>query len=264
MFTTGSQIISTPRVIDYDGGRHPRGCIGFILMSTDPAMEADVFRMVPKGVGIHFNRLKTDDHTDSQTLARHVDNMAAAAAILQPEARPDIICYGCTSGSIVCGEAAVMREIRKGAPWTQPMTLVTGVVDALTALGSKNLTVCTPYLDDINTLEAEFLLTKGFNVVDIQGLRIADGIAMGRVPPAYLRDFALSVDSPEADTIFISCSGIRSLDIIEELEQISGQPVITSNQAMLWACLRRLGVNDKIEGFGRLFQMDGPFEFSRP
>jgi len=263
MFISGSQIISTPRVVEFDNGRHPRGRIGFILMSTDMAMEADLFRLVPPGVGIHFNRLKTDDHTDSATLARHVDNMAATAAILQPEARPEIICYGCTSGSIVCGEDAVMAEISKGAPWAQPMTLVTGVVDALRALGSKNLAVCTPYLDDINTLEAEFLLTKGFNVVDIQGLRIAGGIDMGRITPDYLRDFALSVDCPEADTIFISCSGIRSLDIIEELEQITGKPVIASNQAMMWSCLRRLGVGDKIKGFGRLFNLEGPFEFGR-
>lgn len=257
MFTAGTQVTSSPRTIDLDAGRHPRGRIGFILMSTDMAAEADLFRMVPDGIGIHITRLKTEDHTDSATLARHIDHMAAAAAVLQPEARPEIVCYACTSGSIVCTEDRVMAEIRKGAPWAQPMTLVTGVVDALRELGARNLVVGTPYLDDVNTLEAEYLLRQGFAVLDIQGLLISDGVDMGRVPPAFLRDFARSLDRPDADAIFISCSGIRSLDIIEEVEQLTGKPVVTSNQAMLWSCLRRLGIRDEISGFGKLFRCPG-------
>lgn len=257
MFTTGSQVTSTPREIVFDDGRNPRASLGFILMSTDMAMESDLFRMAPEGVAIHITRLATDDHTDSVTLARHVDNMAAAAAVLQPDARPDVVCYGCTSGSIVCGEEPVMAEIAKGAPWAQPMTLVTGVVDGLREMGAKKLVVCTPYLDDVNTLEAEFLLEKGFDVLDIQGLQIEKGYDMGRVTPQYLKEFALSVDRPEADTIFISCGGIRSIDIIDELEQAAGKPVITSNQAMLWSCLRRAGINDEVPGYGALFRRRG-------
>lgn len=257
MFTAGSQVVSDDREAEFDAGRHPRGRLGFILMSTDMAMESDLFRMAPAGVAIHITRLKSEDYTDNRTLARHIDTMADAAAVLQPDAAPDIVCYGCTSGSLVIGEEAVMSEIKKGAPKSRPMTLVTGVVDALRELAVRNLVVCTPYLDDVNTLEAEFLLNKGFKVLDIQGLRISDGAAMGRVTPGYLKEFALSVDQPDADAIFISCGGIRSLDIIEEVEQASGKPVIASNQAMMWSCMRRAGIDDELEGFGQLFQRRG-------
>ena len=41
---------------------------------------------------------------------------------------------------------------------------------------------------------------------------------------------------------------------MEELEQAVGQPVITSNQAMIWDTLRLAGIDDKIEGYGRLFR----------
>jgi maleate isomerase len=195
--------------------------------------------------------------TTNETLAEHIDTMAEAASVLQPDAPPDVICYGCTCGSIVIGEEPVMEQIKKGAPKSKPMTLVTGVVDALRELSAQKLVVGTPYLDEINTLEAEFLLEKGFEVVDIQGLNVADGSQMGRVTPGYLKEFALSIDSPDADAIFISCGGIRSLDVAEEIEEAAGKPVITSNQAMMWSCLRRAGIDDRLTGFGRIFQEPG-------
>lgn len=240
-----------------DGGRHHRAQLGFILMSTDLASEQDFFDMAPKGVGIHITRLKTEDYTTRETLAQHIEHMADAAARLQPDMKPDVISYGCTSGSIVNGEAAVFEQIKRGAPWARPMCIVTGVVDALHALGVKKLIVGTPYLDEINTVEAEFLVEKGFDVLDIQGLNLETGIEFGQVTPAYWKTFATQIDQPEAEAVFLSCGGIRALEVADEIEQIIGKPVITSNQAQFWSCLRRAGITDRLEGFGQLFQNPG-------
>ncbi len=148
-----------------------------------------------------------------------------------------------------------MAEIRRGAPWAQPSTLVTGVINALHRLKVQKVVVATPYLDEINTVEAEFLYHKGFNVLDIQGLNIDDCEAMGRISPAFIRDFALSIDHEDADAIFVSCGGIRTLDVLQEIEDAAGKPVICSNQAMMWDCLRKAGINDSIEGYGQLFHL---------
>lgn len=257
MFHSGDTVVSKPWQPELDQGRHHRASLGFILMSTDPAAEADFNDMAPEGVAVHITRLKTEDYTTNETLARHIDYMADAAARLQPEAKPDVISYNCTSGSIVIGEDRVMAEIQKGAPWARPMCLVTGVVDALTELGAKKLVVGTPYLDEVNTAEAEYLIQKGFDVLDIQGLNLANGIDMGRVTPAYWKEFALSIDHPDADVIFLSCSGIRALEVAEEIEQAAGKPVITSNQAQFWSCLRRAGIRDQLQGFGQIFTCPG-------
>lgn len=240
-----------------DDGRHHRAKLGFILMSTDLAAEADFADMAPNGVGVHITRLKTDDYTTNETLARHIDHMAEAAGRIQPDAKPDVISYACTSGSIICGEENVYREIRKGAPWAAPMCLVTGVVDALRELEVERLVVGTPYLDEINTVEADYLRGKGFDLLDIQGLNLETGIAFGRVTPAYWKQFALELDRKDADAIFLSCSGIRALEVVDEIEQATGKPVITSNQAHFWSCLRRAGVTDQLEGFGQIFQHPG-------
>jgi len=253
MFKTGETIISKPRKPSFDKGRHSRAKLGFILMSTDLAAESDFFDIAPNDVAIHITRLKTDDHTTNETLSKHIEFMADAASRIQPDTKPDVISYSCTSGSIVIGEEKIKEEIKKGAPYAIPMTLVTGVVDALEELKVKNLVVGTPYLDEINTKEAEFLINKGFSVLNIQGLNLTKGIEFGTVTPEYWIKFALEINEAAADAIFLSCGGIRSTEVIERIEQKVGKPVITSNQAQMWSCLRRAGVEDKILGFGELF-----------
>ena len=253
MFKTGETIISKPRKPSFDKGRHSRAKLGFILMSTDLAAESDFFDMAPNDVAIHITRLKTDDHTTNETLSKHIEFMADAASRIQPDTKPHVISYSCTSGSIVIGEEKIKEEIKKGAPYAIPMTLVTGVVDALEELKVKNLVVGTPYLDEINTKEAEFLINKGFSVLNIQGLNLTKGIEFGTVTPEYWIKFALEINEAAADAIFLSCGGIRSTEVIDRIEQKVGKPVITSNQAQMWSCLRRAGVEDKILGFGELF-----------
>ncbi|MEJ8561784.1 arylmalonate decarboxylase [Yoonia sp. GPGPB17] len=257
MFQPGQTLNSKSRTPEMDEGRFHRAKLGFILMSTDPSAEGDFRDMVPEGVAVYVTRLKTDDYTTNETLARHIDHMADAAARLQPDARPDVISYHCTSGSIVIGEERVMKEIHNGAPWAQPMCLAQGVLDALRELDAKKLVVGTPYLDEINTAEAEFLVARGFDVLDIQGLNIANGLDMGRVTPAYWKKFAIEIDQPGADAIFLSCGGVRALEAVSEIEQVTGKPVITSNQAQMWACLRRAGIMDELEGFGQIFKHPG-------
>lgn len=257
MFQTGQQVQSKAWQPVLDRGKHHRARLGFILMSTDLAAESDFFAMAPDGVAVHITRLKTDDYTTNETLSRHIEHMADAASRIQPDTKPDVISYSCTSGSIVIGEERIMAEIEKGAPWARPMCLVTGVVDALRELGAKKLVVGTPYLDEINTAEAEFLAAKGFDVLDIQGLNLTTGIEFGRVTPAYWKTFAQEIDRPDADAIFLSCGGIRSLEVAEEIEDLTGKPVITSNQAQFWSCLRRAGIKDELQGFGKIFSLPG-------
>lgn len=255
MYKTGDKLISKKWSPVLDQGKHWRAKLGFILMSTDLAAEDDIFSMAPEGVGVHFTRLKTEDYTTNETLARHIVTMAEATRRLQPDVKPDVICYSCTSGSIVNGEENVMAEIRSGAPDSKPMTLVTGVVEALNALGAKKLVVGTPYLDEINNAEADFLLEKGFEILDIQGLNLETGIEFGCVTPDFWKEFASAIDHEDADVIFLSCSGIRSVEVIADIEAIVGKPVVTSNQAMMWSCLRHAGIQDKIIGYGRLFEL---------
>ena len=89
-------------------------------------------------------------------------------------------------------------------------------------------------------------------MLDLAGLDCATADAMMAVTPERWKSFALEHRNERADAYLISCTTVRAADAIEELEQELGRPVITSNTAAAWHCLRKLAIQDKVSGFGRL------------
>lgn len=238
--------------IEFDDGRFPRAKIGFVLLATEQTIESEMMQWAPPGVGIHFSRADNPDQITAASLAGMVDSLAPAAAVLAPNAGLDVICYACTSGSVVMGEDTIVAELNKGNPDAVATTLVSGVFAALDALQAKRVVVATPYLDEVNQIEADYMIERGYEVLGITGLNITNDSDMVRVAPSYIRDFAISVDHSEADAIFVSCGALRTMEVIEEIEAATGKPCVASNQAMLWHCLRLAGIDDSITGLGQL------------
>ncbi len=239
--------------IEFDAGRFPRAKLGFVLLATEQTIESDMQRWAPDGVGVHFSRADNPDAITAGNLARSLDTLAPAAAVLAPNADLDVICYACTSGSVVMGEDAVRAELRRGNPAPRPTTLISAVFAALDAVDARRIVVATPYLSEVNRIEADYMGARGVEILDIHGLGITNDSDMARVTPAFIRDYAASVDRPDADAVFVSCGALRTMEVIEEIENAIGKPCIASNQAMLWHCLRLAGVDDDIAGLGRLF-----------
>lgn len=248
-------VVSEPRKVIFDAGRHPRAKIGYVLLATEQTIQDDVMALRPDGVGIHFARAAIPDSITAASLAAQADLLAPAANTLLPDGSLDVVCYGCTSGSLVIGEDRVFAELNKGAPDAIATSLITGVKRALHAVGAKKIVVATPYLDEVNTLEKTYLEAAGFEVLDIQGLNLAKDSDMVRVTPEFIHEFAVSLDRKDADAVFISCGALRSLDVIGQIETSLGKSAICSNQAMIWDTLRLAGITDKIDGFGRLLSI---------
>lgn len=238
----------------FDDGSHGRGKIGFVLLATEQTIEDDMFVLRPEGVGVHFARVPIPDSITIESLARQADELAPAAATLLPDGSLDVVCYACTSGSLVIGEERVHDELRKGAPGAKATSLIASVLKALQKVGARRVAVATPYLDEINRREADYMSAAGFEITNIQGLNIEKDSDMIRLRPGFIAEFAASVDTPDADALFISCGALRTLGVVDTLEQKLGKPVICSNQAMMWDCLRLAGINDRIAGYGTLLR----------
>jgi maleate isomerase len=247
------QVLTRPtRATRFDRGRHYRAKIGFVLLATEQTIQDDVMKLRPEGVGIHFARAAIPDSITNATLAAQADLLAACASTLLPDGSLDVVCYACTSGSLVIGEERVASELRKGAPKAKPTSLISGVIRGLRAVGARRIVIATPYLDEINEREAVYLEKAGFEVLAITGLNLERDSDMVRVSPDYIAEFALSLDRRDADAIFVSCGALRTLDVVGRIEQQAGKPVIASNQAMIWDTLRLAGIGDRISGHGRL------------
>ena len=245
-------LVSTPLPPRYDSGRHPRAKIGYVLLATEQTVQDDVIKLRPDGVGVHFARLSNPDSITNESLLAQVDNLAPCAATLLPDGSLDVISYACTSGSLVVGEDRVHQELNRGAPNARATSLIAGVVRALRAVGARRIVVATPYLDEINEREAVYLEDAGFEVLAIAGLNLERDSEMVRVSPEFITEFAMSLDRPDADAVFVSCGALRTLDVIQDIETRLGKPAICSNQAMIWDTLRLAGIDDRITGSGRL------------
>jgi maleate isomerase len=229
-----------------------RGRIGLIIPSSNTTMEPELYRIAPPGVSIHISRIPLKDVTRDSLLEMERHTLRAAMELL--DANVDLVLYGCTSGSLIGGpgfdrmiSSKISETIKRPA-----VTTATAVIEALETIGARRIVVATPYIDEVNDEERRFLESHGIRVMRIMGLGIKNNLDIGRITPEEVYRFARSLYSEGADALFISCTNLRTIEIIEPLERDLGIPVVTSNQASLWSALRRLGVRDRIQGYGRL------------
>jgi maleate isomerase len=219
-------------------------------------MEPEFWRMAPEGVSVHTSRVRLSEVTPEAL--RLMASEAVRAAEELATADVNVIVYGCTSGSLLEGvewEERLRREIRERAG-VEAITTAQAVVEALRALGVRRVAVATPYIDEINSRERSFLERSGFSVVRIRGLGIVRNTDIGRQPPWVAYRLAKEVAREagrSADGVFISCTNLRTIEVIELLEAELQLPVVSSNTASMWLALRTLGIRDRLS-YGRLLR----------
>lgn len=244
-------ILDNPR---FDEGRNARGKIGFVLIPNEQTIEDDMIRHMPPGVGAYFARASMPREISTESLAQLRTSLAGAAARILPDDGLDVVVLACTSGTVAVGEEAARAELARGAPGARTTTLAGAVRKALSAMGARRIVLGSPYIPELNANMVAYLVAAGFEVLEAHGLGLYHDTEMIRVSPDYLLEFARAIDRPEADALLLSCGALRSLDVIDRIEQALGKPAICSNQAMLWDCLRLCGVEDRLPGLGRLLR----------
>lgn len=238
-----------------------RGKIGLITPSSNNVNEPEFYRLAPPGVSVHTARVLLTGEMDEDSYHRMAADLARAARELAT-AEVDVVAYGCTAGSVVVPIQQLTGSM-SGETGTPALVTAGAVISALRAIGVRRIAMGTPYLDFVNRREVAFLREHGFEVTRYLGLELGSDQqarrCIGHVPPHTVYRMAMEIDSPEAEAIFISCANLATLDVIESIEQALGKPVVTSNTACFWACLRSIGINASIEGYGRLLR-----EFTDP
>jgi maleate cis-trans isomerase len=225
--------------------------LGIIVPSWNTTMEYETQRMAGNGTSVHSMRISHTADTEENVI--WMGTQVPAAAKLLAHAKVDVICYGCTGGGFIKGpgyDQQLTNEIKEatGIPGT---TTIVGVTDALRAFGAKKLCVASPYEPWLNEKLLDFLGKTGFEVLAIKGLGTQ---AHSTVKPEQVEALVTSVDRPDADAIFISCTNFGTLDIIDSLEKKLRKPVVTSNSASMWKMMRIVGDKSAVSGGGRLFR----------
>ncbi len=229
--------------------------IGLIIPSSNRLTEPQFHRFAPPGVGIHATRLRMTGkwHRPLKNLKEAIAEAAAALS----DVRPDIIVFHCTASSMedgLAGDAAVAEWIEK-AGGCASMTTGQAITQALKFLGVKKLVLITPYVKKTNEHEISYLSEAGFEVVHDFGLGLSGGDEYITVTPERWIEIVSKNLRPEAEGYVLSCTNTTMIEAIEELERLFKKPVVASNQAVLWSCLRKLNVGREIKGPGKLFAL---------
>lgn len=238
-----------------------RGRIGVLLPPGNPTVEPELSAMVPAGVTLHFGRLETPpsvgkagEHAGMEERIRaYREGLAGPTAALS-QVRPAVVLLAHTASSYALGygnEQALVDRVASlaGAP---ALLAAQAVLAALRHLGVKRLALGTPYPESISRQGKAYWEAAGFEIAGYHRLENVTDIYAENEERAY--ELARRADTPEADAVLLSGTGLPTVAVLETLERDLGKPVISSNQASLWQALRMARVREAIAGYGRLLR----------
>lgn len=226
-----------------------------VLYPSSGLSEDELQRMLPEGVSLHITRVPMAAPTYEAEL--HMVDRVEEASRLLVDARVEIIAFDSTVGSLIGGKGydqVIINRIEE-ATGTIATTAATAVVAGLRAIGIRRFTLLTPYVKVLHEKERTFLEDEGFRVLKDRTLQLTDCLEQYDMDPNHWCELAKGLNVRESEGCLISCGGIRVVTMIEQLERDLGKPVLTTNQALIWQCLRKIGVEDSVRGYGRLLTL---------
>ncbi len=228
--------------------------LGLLQPSVNTVAEPQMQAMLPEGVSLHATRLKLVGSTREELMGM-ADGVEAASLLLK-DIEPSRILFHCTA--LTTYDIDLPRKLREritNATGIPASVTSDALIAALEVLGVRKVVLVTPYLRYINQNEVAFLNHYGVTVVREHGLELPGGKEFGQVEPAAWYRHVMDHRHDDADAYFISCAQVRAAEVIETLERDLQRPVVTSNQAAVWHCLRQSGIHDKVAGFGTLLRL---------
>lgn len=231
-----------------------RARIGLITPSVNTVSESEWNRVLPDGISVHAARMRLAGEAVADELAE-MNEYAERCADLLATADVDVVVYGVTAGSYLKGRGydEELEDALGDVAGVPAVATAASMRRAFDELGVERVAIATPYVEELDRLEVEFLEDHGYEVVAIDGLGIADGVELGAPTPESVYRQAAAIDDPDADAVFVSGMNYRTLGAIESLEADLGKPVLSSNQVTIWNALRAADVEHADVEFGSLF-----------
>jgi maleate isomerase len=231
------------------------GRIGLILPHEDYTTEYEFNKLAPPDVAFYATRIKLKSVT-REGLLKMSEEVEIAVERLPPKI--NLIVYHCTSGTFVMGpewEESLLNEIKEKTGLLATSTMKS-VVKALNGLKLNKISLVTPYTKDLNEKEIDYLAKFNVEVINDVALSITSTEDMCALEQKEIYKWVKAVDSPRAHGVFISCTGLKTMGLLDKLEEELHKPVVSSNSATLWRSLKLCGAQSaNVSGYGRLFRL---------
>ena len=234
--------------------------IGLIVPSSNTNAEPDCISLCPTGVTIHSVRsggYDVEAIPDSTEMRNFVRQSLDQNCKDLMDACVDVIAYGCTSATLSEGpefdsEFCQKLEYMTGRP---AVTTAGALVEAVQQIGVTRIAFTSPYVKMLSQEAVDYLEQSGIEVInEVSFDQQLSSIEQNALTPQDAYEMALKANHKDAQAIVISCTDYRALEAVTAIEKSLGKPVITSNQALMFACLKRLNVKfEKLTAGGQLF-----------
>jgi len=232
-----------------------RGRIGLLVPSTNTTMETEFWRIAPEGVSVHSARIAGGRHgTPEELRGMEAASKQAARDIAMVE--PDVVVYGCTSGSFfegpewnrkICDQ---LSEIAK-AP---AVTTAGAMAAALMAGGHSKVDVVTPYVELTNERLRHFLRAHDIEVVTLGTFDMLDMFDHAKIEPGEIYRKVREITTPKSEAVFVACTQLRAMAVLDNLERDLGKPVYSAIQATAWQAYQAMGIDPGVTDCGSLLR----------
>jgi maleate isomerase len=236
----------------YTSKSSPR--IGLITLGSDFRIEKDFNNVIyGRDIDLYVNRIHCYNPLTNETLAKMADDITDVTKDILPDQKIDCVAYGCTSGTVAAGYDVIKEKVNLAKPEAKVTTPITSAIKALKAFNISKISVFTPYTKSINDSLINYFNRENITVNGLTYFDIASDLDIGKVDENYLFDVLSKIDLADSEALFVSCTALPVLSIINKLEKKLNKVVLSSNQTLIWDSLKAIDYKEKIDGFGKLF-----------
>jgi maleate isomerase len=228
--------------------------IGLITLGSDFRIEKDFNNIIyGRDIDLYVNRIHCYNPLTNETLAKMAEDITKVTKDILPDQKIDCIAYGCTSGTVAAGYDVIKEKVNIAKPEAKVTTPITSAIKALKVLGINKISIFTPYTKTINDSVADYFKKRNITINSLSYFDIDSDLDIGKVDEKYLFEVLSKIDLEDSDALFVSCTALPVLSIIDKLEKKLNRVILSSNQTLIWDSLNEINYKKKIKGFGKLF-----------
>ncbi len=229
--------------------------VGLLALSTDLTIESDFQSICQKlPLDLFVNRIHNENPLTKENLLKMHEQIESVTEKILPGQKINTVAYGCTSGTIAIGEDKVKEKVQLAKPDCYVTTPITSAIKAFKKMNLKKIALFTPYPESVNKTILEYFNKKNINIVSFGTFNIDLDEDIASVDPKHLLETLIKLDINDADALFVSCTALPALEILDQVEKKINKIVLSSNQTLIWDTLRSIGYKSPVEGYGKLLR----------
>jgi maleate isomerase len=231
------------------------------MPSTNTSVQPESEALRPRGVTNQIARISIPERkiTSDDAFAEHVEAMRSGITPAVDQVMtcaPNHLIMGVALEAFWGGLAGA-EQLRKTLEDRAGVGVSMGsdsLLAALECFGAKRIAVLTPHQPRGDKVVQDYLEEAGYDVVRLKGLRCPTPRMIAHTTEAEMRDSFRELDGDDIDAIVQVGTNLAGMTVAAEAERWLGKPVLSMNALTYWNALRRLGIEDKIYGCGRLLE----------